>query len=104
MSNQNFCVTDARFVEFISKAQAAVNDTYKFEDFDKPTIRYEDGKRYVRIFTRHNGSRSAWAFVDKETGDVLKPHGWKGPAKNFARGNIFDDDFGLSRAGWTGVH
>lgn len=58
----------------------------------------EAGPRYVRIVREVHVvpsgeliSRSAWAFVDKRTGDILKPHGWKGPAKH-ARGNIFSEN------------
>jgi hypothetical protein len=42
--------------------------------------------------------RSAWAFVDKTTGDVLKAASWKKPAKH-ARGNIFDEWNGLKSVG-----
>jgi hypothetical protein len=34
-------------------------------------------------------SKSAWAFVDKENGDIYKPATYSAPAKH-ARGNIFD--------------
>ncbi|WP_315729882.1 hypothetical protein [Bradyrhizobium sp. SZCCHNRI2010] len=37
-------------------------------------------------------------FVDKATGDVLKPASWDKPAKH-ARGNIFDAQNGLGRMG-----
>lgn len=56
------------------------------------------GKRYVRILHVTHGQRSAYAFIELETGDILKPAGYKGPAKH-ARGNIFADDHGLSCCG-----
>ena len=40
----------------------------------------------------------AHAFVDKATGDVLKPATWAAPAKH-ARGNIFDAHNGLEKMG-----
>lgn len=55
----------------------------------------EEGLRYVRVWSRDQreddaGARgSAYSFVDKTNGDVLKPDGWKKPAKH-ARGNILD--------------
>lgn len=46
------------------------------------------GQKYVR-FTKRLGTsnRSAYCFVDLRNGDILKPDGWKRPAKH-ARGNI----------------
>jgi len=68
------------------------------------TLTIERGRRYVRVWRHHtsdvrSGSRgSAMAFVDmtggmlhgipSKIGDILKPDGWKKPAKH-ARGNIF---------------
>lgn len=43
-------------------------------------------------------SGSVHCFVDKETGDVLKPASWSKPAKH-ARGNIFDEHNGLAKMG-----
>lgn len=60
-----------------------------------------DGPRYVKIFvatmigrednemTAEDGRGYIYAFVDKLTGDVLKPASTKGPAKH-ARGNVFN--------------
>jgi hypothetical protein len=62
----------------------------------RDTFSWRDGSRYVRVFR----SGSAHAFVDKKTGDVLKPASWKAPAKH-ARGNIFDSKNGL---GWMGEY
>jgi hypothetical protein len=76
----------------------------------------EDGPRYVRIWgwdlvwidrndhskgwTRlyHDGQRPArriHTFIDKLTGDILKPATWKAPAKH-PRGNLFDESNGLA--------
>lgn len=61
------------------------------------------GKKYIKILTGH----SVWGFVvntdtDKKfrSGDILKAAGWAAPARNAARGNVFD---GYSIA-WTGPH
>lgn len=63
------------------------------EDLD-----YEVGKKYIRIMAvnKSHGGRSAFGFINKENGDVLKADGWKKPAKGI-RGNIFDKENGLGR-------
>lgn len=61
---------------------------------------YKEGKRYIKVFFRYtnsssSGGGSVYCFVDKTNGNVLKPAGWSAPAKG-ARGNIFNNDFGLT--------
>jgi len=52
----------------------------------------QDLKRYIRVFVVDGASqRSAWAFVDKNSGTVFNAASWKAPAKT-TRGNIFDAD------------
>jgi len=62
------------------------------------------GSKYIKIISR-NGS--VWGFVvntheDKmfRYGDILKPASWTAPARNKARGNVFED-YSIS---WTGPH
>ena len=59
-----------------------------------PLITLEEGKKYVRVVRadKHLPSgnitgRNVYCFVNKENGDILKPAGWKAPAKH-ARGSI----------------
>ena len=50
------------------------SDPYKFY--------IESGRKYHKIVMETNGqSRSVHAFVDRNTGEVYKPAGWKSPAK-----------------------
>lgn len=53
-----------------------------------PRVEVEQGPKYVRVIQNDGTSRSVMHFIDRGTGDVLKPAGWKGPAKG-VRGNIF---------------
>ena len=68
------------------------------------SLTYRMGKKYVKV----TDGRSVKAFVvacdnDKKFsfGDILKPAGWKAPARNFRRGNVLDRSFNSVR--WTGA-
>ena len=60
------------------------------------------GRKYIKILS----NRSVTAFIvgtdnDKKfkKGDILKPAGYAAPARNAARGNIFDGGYNIC---WTG--
>ena len=55
------------------------------------------GNRYIKIVQQAIDStgRSAWAFIDRTNGDILKPASWAAPAKH-ARGNLFDEHKGMA--------
>ena len=70
-------------------------------------IDYDVNKKYIKVFSDAGGGKSVCAFVvatenDKKFrfGDILKPAGWRGPTRNFARGNILENDF--RGVHWTG--
>jgi hypothetical protein len=71
------------------------------------TVEVEPGTKYLKVITGNGDSRSVHSFIcltdmGKFTkGDVLKAAGWKAPARNFARANLFQADF--SKVRWTGV-
>ena len=65
-------------------------------------MQVKTGQKYIKVI-REN---SVWGFIvntdnDKvfKKGDILKAAGWNAPARNAARGNIFDDDYYVQ---WTG--
>ena len=68
-------------------------------------IEFTEGSKYVKVIQ----NRSAWGFIvatddDKKfmKGDILMAAGWGKPARNKARGNIFDLD--NTRVQWTGAN
>ena len=68
---------------------------------------YELHTKYIKVVSETRGSKCVTCFVvatetDKKFrfGDILKPAGWRGPTRNFARGNILENDFRGVR--WTG--
>ena len=74
------------------------------------SLEYSIGKKYIKILRREGDYHSSTCgFVvnvenDKKFnyGDLLMAAGWAGPARNFARGNIFEDN-GFERVRWTGI-
>lgn len=89
------------FQNFMKGAQKICNEYKKKNDNSKAygqKLGFTKGKKYIRIFSEPEmgSGKSAWAFIDTTTGDVLKPASWKTPAKG-ARGNIFDKHNGLGR-------
>jgi hypothetical protein len=66
-------------------------------------LQFKIGKKYIKFTT----GRSVWGFVmlqddDKfMKGDILKPAGFSTPARNFARGNILNGQFGSIQ--WMGA-
>lgn len=57
------------------------------------TFEVKNGRKYDKIICCSHGNISVYAFIDKETGGILKPAGWKQPEpKKYERGNIFNEN------------
>jgi len=96
--------------DFRERAEKFINDEIKriyehLGESEHTELTIMWGKKYARLVKSENGgqSKSAWAFIDLSNGDILKPAGWKAPAKH-ARGNINDEFQGMRRISWTGPH
>ena len=65
------------------------------------TITY--GKKYIKITEKGGGVKAFVVGVDNDKkfrkGDILKAAGYNAPARNAARGNIFDGGYPIN---WTG--
>ena len=101
---------NADFVKFMSLNDTA-DEAYvknRINEF-RNQLQYSVGKKYIKI----TSGRSVWGFVvlkDSDrirtgdlfsAGDILKPAGANAPARNFARGNVLNNDF--SRVRWEGA-
>jgi hypothetical protein len=70
----------------------------------KREVRFEEGSKYIKVI---HGS-SVHSFICRNDmgkfvrGDILKAASWKAPARNFARGNIYNGD-GFQQVRWTGA-
>lgn len=76
----------------------------KMLDEFNDTLGYTVGQKYVKVTSR-GGVHSFVVNTDKDKkfklGDILKAAGWNTPARNFARGNVLNDDFDCVK--WTGA-
>lgn len=67
---------------------------------------YEEGYKYIRVVlvskSGENVNKTAWGFVEKNTGDIFRAASWKAPCLNHTRGSIYDQDNGMKYAKWTG--
>jgi hypothetical protein len=108
-SNMQFFTDMDNYLEIIKKDYVSFLtpiSEYRQEMIDifNANIRYEVGSKYIKVITEN----SVHSFIvrnktDKfKPGDILKAASWKAPAKNFARGNIFDKTF--DRIRWTGAN
>ena len=92
-----------RLLKFLEMVQEKFdNGINKNKTTGQYTISVEPGRKYDRIVITNFGNRSAFGFVNRENGDVLKSASWKTPAKN-SRGNIYNEDFGTTRANWPSI-
>jgi hypothetical protein len=74
-------------------------------------LRVEEGRKYYKLIGSNGGGtqESVKGFVVKEDekkfrrGDMLKAAGWKAPARNFSRGNVFRKDTFEDNVRWTGI-
>jgi len=90
-----------RFDEFMVR----INNFLKADVYPNRKITFTTGGKYIKVIDDKYGdgeSCSVYAFIDKSSGDLLKPASWKAPAKH-ARSNIFNEDYGMSACGYYGV-
>lgn len=71
---------------------------------DKFGVEFEVGSKYVKVVTiSGGGSRSVHSFIEKDNGNIWRAASWKSPARNFVRGNVYDQKTYLNRLQWTGI-
>ena len=71
---------------------------------DKFGVEFAPGSKYVRIDTiSGGGSRSTFCFVEKANGNIWRAASHNTPARNFIRGNVYDQASYIGRVRWTGV-
>ena len=96
----NPCDTQEQLNAYVVMVQEKINwywERMKFTHSLPPTAYATYGKKYARVIyeddnTNGAGQRFVHSFVNMKNGDVLKAGGWKAPAPNGIRTNIFADD------------
>ena len=72
-------------------------------EFDA-SIRYEMHRKFIKVITGPQTSVHSFIMLADDgkfkRGDILKAASWRGPAKNFARGNVLK---ALVNVRWTGA-
>ena len=88
------------YVEWCSHVRIEVDEN-RIQDFEN-SLWISHGRKYTAVW-REN---TIWGFVVNsaidpkfQLGDILKPAGWRTPARNFERGNIFESDMNVHWAG-----
>ena len=72
----------------------------QLKEYDSKT-RVDIGRKFIKVVQEN----TVFAFIVKEDtdkfkkGDILKPAGYRAPAKNSARGNVLSGDYYIQ---WTG--
>jgi len=94
-----------RFWQASSKGEPISGFAQERLDNFMESLEFKGGSKYIKVI-KNDGQRMVWGFiVNTESdskfkyGDILKPAGWAAPARNAARGNVFED---LSWVQWTG--
>lgn len=78
-----------------------VEHAKQYPSLDDYRWNFEVGHKYIKVIESNQWQRSVWGFINLteftnkkgikfRVGDVLKAAGWRTPALNAPRGNLFD--------------
>lgn len=80
--SENF---DLAFTEFLDAVQQGINT---IPESVRGSVILKSGSKNIKVMQKGFGSLSVYCFVEKATGDILKPASYKAAVKG-ARGNIY---------------
>jgi len=68
-------------------------DKIQFPHSQPATFSIMNGSKFDRVVRHSHGSKSAYAFINRITGGIIKVASWKQPdIKKYERGNIFNEN------------
>lgn len=102
---QNFQEAVEAYLDFIADNWAGWrSEGMPTRDEFRANLSTSKGARFIKVIrTAENGQRSVHSFIERDNGNVWKAAGWKAPALNFTRGNIFKPAEFKGRITWTGA-
>ena len=82
---------DKSLENFLSVVTDNTNEYYKtnYSNLTPPVYVNLGGRKYNKIVSESENSESVYCFVEKSTGLIYKPAGYRAPAKG-ARGSIYE--------------
>ena len=82
---------DKSLENFLSVVTENTNEYYKtnYSNLTPPVYVNLGGRKYNKIVSESENSESVYCFVEKSTGLIYKPAGYRAPAKG-ARGSIYE--------------
>ena len=98
-------VTSDKLNEFVSNVNSMRTRYYDQHMPDLPVehrgeiVPENVSGKYARLVQQGPSQRSAFGFVNMETGSIHKAAGWKGPEKKHERGNVHDAFGGMKMIG-----
>lgn len=109
-TNTDYEAANAKIPQQLREAMDAYCEALK-ADYNKTGYsssqfyKWEAKRNYIVVWSMPSKSSHSWVVylpdAKFECGDILKSASWRGPAKNFARGNVLKKDWARSR--WSGV-
>ncbi len=78
-----------------SRARGEYGSPSDYDEFLN-NLSVEEGRKYLKVTKKLGTQTMVWGFIMKEDdkkfrkGDILKAASWSAPARNKARGNIFE--------------
>ena len=95
---------DTKFEEALTELHRSIVSDYERKNLDgfrvvefAESIQFEEGRKYLKVTKKLGTQTMVWGFIMKEDdkkfkkGDILKAASWSAPARNKARGNIFEE-------------
>lgn len=55
----------------------------------RTSVSVDGGRKYIKIMRRSGGNYGVYCFIERATGNILKPASIKAPVLNHSRGNIY---------------